>query len=884
MERRTIVVDGPLAFRMRRVVAARRSESGAQILTLPLLAARLAGGFLRPATSEEVYAAIRKGLDQGEFGELESIRRLPGMTRAVASTLAKVWLADLSLEALSALGLRLTDMAALERRVRSHLPIGALTPRDLRDAAQARVTHAGAVLGSIELEGVAHVPPVWRPLLVSLATTVEVSWRSRQGADTSWFADKVIVDVGQEVASVEIVSCANPRAEVVEALRWARELLATQRVQPQNIAICAAATEEWDEHFLVLSSDAGLPVHFSHGVPTLASQNGQACAALADVLLNGITQNRVRRLFSHALGRSRALRELPATWRAGLRAQAALFELDQWRRALDDAWARRGDGVDPRPFLLPALELLSQGPLVAASAGEEFLGAGAQAIWSEALRRAPATALEFSLQELRAPDGRDPSASVVWCPASHLAGAPRPWVWLCGMTSRSWPRRAAENPLIPDHILRRQVLDPNPVNEQDRRAYAIISACATSACVLSQSRRSAQGSLLCGSQLTPQGIRPRAHKRARIPPHAFSETDRLLARPDEAAASDLVAPARACWRDWHREILTEHDGVTRAEHPAIVRAVEQVQSATSLRLMLRDPLAFVWRYALGWRAPADDENPLTLEPSAFGELAHELLKRGVDELELANGFARASENEIAVALDASAAVIRARWPLERAVPPELLWQHTVTTATKLAMKALTLDEQISATTRSWTEVQFGRAAAAAVETGDLPWPQDAQVTIPSTDMRVQGAIDRLDVRSDGIARVTDYKTSAEPFRASRIVLGGGAELQRVIYALASRQLLAQTPRIVARLIFLAGDSPQQHKLRDVDQAIEDLAAHVALASTLLRQGKALPGPDASLEWNEFRLALPATISIYFQIKQRPINNALGSFTRVWGCQ
>lgn len=33
----------------------------------------------------------------------------------------------------------------------------------------------------------------------------------------------------------------------------------------------------------------------------------------------------------------------------------------------------------------------------------------------------------------------------------------------------------------------------------------------------------------------------------------------------------------------------------RGEHPVITRAIAQVQSATSLRLIPGDPLAFVWR-------------------------------------------------------------------------------------------------------------------------------------------------------------------------------------------------------------------------------------------------------------------------------------------------
>jgi len=106
--------------------------------------------------------------------------------------------------------------------------------------------------------------------------------------------------------------------------------------------------------------------------------------------------------------------------------------------------------------------------------------------------------LEFSLQELRLPDGRDPGSSVAWCPVSHLVGAPRRWVRLLGLTGRYWPRRATENPLLPKHILSRYRLDPDPISERARRAFARITARATGACVLSRSRRDAQGSLLGG--------------------------------------------------------------------------------------------------------------------------------------------------------------------------------------------------------------------------------------------------------------------------------------------------------------------------------------------------------------------------------------------------
>ncbi|MBP8234786.1 MAG: PD-(D/E)XK nuclease family protein, partial [Rhizorhabdus sp.] len=185
-----------------------------------------------------------------------------------------------------------------------------------------------------------------------------------------------------------------------------RELIASGRARPDEIAICATATEDWDEHFLVLVADADLPLHFSHGVPVLASREGQACAALADVLLNGLGQDRLRRLFGHAAGRSRALADLPADWSLGLQPGAALFEIDQWQRALDEATGRRADAGDPRPVVMPILRLLASGPEAAAQAGAKLLGTAARARWTEALRRAPGDGLDFSREGLRRPARR----------------------------------------------------------------------------------------------------------------------------------------------------------------------------------------------------------------------------------------------------------------------------------------------------------------------------------------------------------------------------------------------------------------------------------------------------------------------------------------------
>ena len=187
MKRRVIVVDGPVAFRVRRLDAARAHDIGLEILTLPLLAARLAGGFCSLADRELLAPAIAGALSGGGFKEIEEVRILPGMVRAVMQTLDRAWASDLDLDDLANTSSRLSDLALIQQRVRAALPAGAMLPQDARDAALARIQFAPAVFGSVTLDRLVDVDPVWRPLLITLASRIDVSWTAVGVADRSWF-------------------------------------------------------------------------------------------------------------------------------------------------------------------------------------------------------------------------------------------------------------------------------------------------------------------------------------------------------------------------------------------------------------------------------------------------------------------------------------------------------------------------------------------------------------------------------------------------------------------------------------------------------------------------------------------------------------------------
>jgi hypothetical protein len=248
MIRRLIVVDGPLAWRMRRFQAAQANEVGLEVLTLPLLASRLAGGFSHLADRETLNTCVARALQDAGFAQLEDVRGLPGMVRAALQTLERAWTADIDLDARASNSPRIADIALLQRRVRDALPQGAMLPPQLRDAALDRIRFAPKLFGPVTLENVVDVEPVWRPLLIALARQLDVRWIAVGDADRSWFPGRLLPSVPHLPRNMRGELCSDPRAEVVEALRWTRELLSRGNVLARDIAITAASPSAWDEH------------------------------------------------------------------------------------------------------------------------------------------------------------------------------------------------------------------------------------------------------------------------------------------------------------------------------------------------------------------------------------------------------------------------------------------------------------------------------------------------------------------------------------------------------------------------------------------------------------------------------------------------------------
>ncbi len=132
--------------------------------------------------------------------------------------------------------------------------------------------------------------------------------------------------------AIHSASAATAYHEVIEALRWARELVATGEARPEEIAIAAAAPSAYDDEFIALRSDANLDVHFVHGVRVVNTREGQAAAALADILVRGISQTRLRRLVTLVSGQPGAFGKLPEGWLRILPYDAPLATPEAWDR------------------------------------------------------------------------------------------------------------------------------------------------------------------------------------------------------------------------------------------------------------------------------------------------------------------------------------------------------------------------------------------------------------------------------------------------------------------------------------------------------------------------------------------------------------------------
>ena len=194
----------------------------------------------------------------------------------------------------------------------------------------------------------------------------------------------------------------------------------------------------------------------------------------------------------------------------------------------------------------------------------------------------------------------------------------------------------------------------------------------------------------------------------------------------------------------------------------IVRVLARTHSATSLQMLLRNPLGFVWKYAFGLRTPLAEEEPFRLDPLTFGTLTHEILDAALQSLERSPGLGDAPPNAIAAAVAQAAGKVGNAWQAATAIPPPLLWRATLSQAAALATTALSYPLTKIDGQESWSEVHFndpGRGSRAGRGRGTRADPSKSPALGLSLAARSIGSIYRPTAH---VARVIDYKTGAVP--------------------------------------------------------------------------------------------------------------------------
>jgi len=865
-----------------------------QAVAIEHLAARLAGGFLQPIDSDALKEVVSEAITT-DLGEFNDIKTLPGFPRAAAATLEKAWAADLKFVELAKatdalVRSRIDAVSRLEALVLQHLPPSMRRPADLVNLALQHLRHAKTLFGSIRVLGRTEMSPVWRPLLGALKDVTEVQWVAGPRQVPRWVRALgiAVVETAPEHPEIESQSCASPRHEALEAMRWARALIASGHAKPEEIAIAAASPAEWDDHFQALGEMAGIDLHFVHGRKALSTSEGQLAAALAEVLLRGFSQARMTRLIALLRSQNTEFEIVPGNWWHALPEDAPLLDAASWREvvtAMSDPTDANSAAVVRA--LTNLIETLAFGLKRAGEVGGVLLRGRSLAIWQRALTEGPPEALDVTLASLALPDQVAQEANIIWAPAAALAAEPRPWVRLVGLTSRAWPRHQTEDALLPNHIVDRALLDPLPVHQADRRDFDTIVKTTTRQVVCSRARRDTQGRINGVSPLYPKAPREIYRQRARVPEHAAGWSDRLFARPGEFEGLPVARSARSCWIDWHTERLTAHDGLMRANHPLVVAALNRRQSATSLAKLLRDPLGYLWSYGFRWQEPDETEEPLQLDALAIGGILHATLERAVSALELAKpgGFGTADDASIADAVGTALDAVAREWARTRPVPPPVIWQRKLHDIRTLAIAALGYREQSLAGQRSWAEIPFGGDRSVEHLSDErralLPWDPTTQVVIPGTTVAIGGSIDRLDLDGAGIiARVTDYKSGKPPKK--QLILKGGGELQRCLYAYAVRSLVPAVKEVQTRLLFPRGEADGLYGLADPAAVLATLAGFVTAAQRYATAGNVLPGAGAEDDFNDLAFALPGGAKeSYFELKSSLIAERLADLSPLW---
>lgn len=467
------------------------------------------------------------------------------------------------------------------------------------------------------------------------------------------------------------------------------------------------------------------------------------------------------------------------------------------------------------------------------------------------------------LRELQVPPEGRPQGAVFVAPVEMARGLSFEVVFVPGLAEKLFPQRILQDPLLPDDA--RTALGSGLVTRdaqvaRERLALRLAAGCACRHLSLSWPRleienararvpsfyvletlRAAEGRLPGLDELTQ---RAEAVSGAHLgwpaperPEDAVDDTEydlAVLGRLRETEPSESVGAAayllsanahlaralRARGRRWLRA-WTSADGLVKPDAEALAalarhRLQARPYSATALESFAACPYRFLLQAIHQLRPRESIEALEVLDPLTRGALIHEAQFRVLSRLRAAGQLPLSREGrERALAqLDEAVSEVAAEYAERLAPAIPRVWQD--------AIEALRLDlrewlRRSIAEGEEWMplhfELAFGLPSHRRPSADPASTPQPVQLLERLT---LRGAIDLVERRSDGVLRVTDYKTGKVRVAEHALVAGGRA-LQPALYALASEALL-QSPVACGRLYYCTADGEYCERTVPLDEA------------------------------------------------------------------
>ena len=777
---------------------------------------RCAPDGIRAALSAEIHQATAECIDLARNGALSAVAEHPDGVRRIARLIERCWYANVQWGDGPALFAKIDALRAMALAVSETLGPHRLTPETL--TTQATANCDAVEIASLIVHGRAANARRTLTVIKALGESgTRVSWTGPASLRPDWtreYAHSVEPVADGPTEPTIGASCATPYHEAQEAVRWVAQN-AAGNARSGTFAIAATHVEAYESYIRTAAQRAGVPLHLTEGKRTLDTPHGQAVDAFAAVVAHGPDNGRARRL-----------------------AGALVRDENEVRAAFDSAGETPNDQA------------------------KALLDPGQATLWNR-LNEAPGThgTPRQRLAHMQEEPERETLQRVAFGPLREIADARRANLWCLGMNAAWWPTPWSED----DTVLNEEEAEAIGLYATSPRARDIAHAHAaragtSQALVTSHPRSDEEGRSLIRSMIDPASE------------GATQWRARAMAQQPTTPSPDTVlrrAQAAQCFAAWHSNSLGAHDGMIRPDHRAISAVLDRPQSASSLRRLLRNPLGYVWRYALRWDEPKDQELELGLDALGWGDLVHQMIE------EATRLRAASPHNDTEAAIAEAKEKLSNRWNTGGRSISTTLWKRTLERAGQMTAWALrddTYGTETVATTEA--EVAFGRRPRQRSDR------QLEALRLPRSAMQITGYIDRVDYDGDGHAlRVIDYKTGR--YRCGpRTLINGGRELQRCLYAAA---LHAATGQPQAPKAYLAYVRDQRTSALDkVADALDAIDAGAQAASAALRAGRCLPGPDATLAYDPMCFALPAHAEEgYRSRKETLIAEALGGLSKLW---